>query len=392
MPRTPSDPAPGADPYRGYAALRQRCPVQAVPSAAGGFPGHLVTGHAEARQALLDPALSKDTAAFFADRPSGRRIHPVLAQSMLATDPPAHTRLRQLVAGAFSSGTVDRLRPYIHQLAEQLVDAFDPAGTDLVEALAAPLPVTVIGELLGVPEADRGHLRDLSGRLFAAGRPQTVDDASHALAEYLDALVTAKRTTPGDDLLSRLLEARDGGGSPLTQFELTSLASLLLVAGHETSTNAIGNAVLALLQNPDALARLRQDPGLVEGAVDELLRYDSAVALATFRWTQRPTRLGGQDLDAGRPVLVSLGAANRDPLAFADPDRLDLDRDARAQLAFGHGIHRCLGAPLARAELAIAVSTLLRRHPDVALAVPAEQLRWRETRLMRGLVALPVTL
>lgn len=375
-------------PYPDLARLRATCPVQRMEDGSG--PSYLVTGHAEARQALLDPTLSKNTAEFFADRPSPHQLHPAVSQTMLATDPPAHTRLRRMVASAFSTGTVEGLRPYIEQLTENLVDAFGRPRVDLVEALAAPLPVTVIGELLGVPAEDRTHLRTLSGDLFTADSLKTIADASHAMAQYMDQFVTAKRKAPGDDLLTRLLASRDSDGNALTQFELTSMASLLLIAGHETTTNAIGNALLGLFRHPEALARLVANPDQIESAVDELLRYDSAVSLTTFRWTKEPTVLGEQTIDAGLPVLISLGAANRDPVIFANPDTIDLDRDARAHLAFGHGIHRCLGAPLARAEVAIALRTLLTRHPDIALAEPVETLKWRNTRLVRGLVALPV--
>jgi len=382
--------ADSRSPYPALARLRAGSPVQRMDE--GSRASYLVTGHAEAREALLDASLSKNTEEFFADRGSSRSLHPAVSQTMLATDPPDHARLRRLVAGAFSTGTVARLRPYIESVAEQLIDAFDTPRVDLVEALAAPLPVTVIGELLGVPEEDRDQLRHLSGQLFAAHAPKTIDDASHAVAEYMDQLVTTKRRSPGDDLLSRLLTARDLNGETLSQIELTSMAALLLIAGHETTTNAIGNALLALFQYPEALARLSGDPAQVEAAVDELLRYDSPVALSTFRWTREATTIGGHAVEAGMPVLVALGAANRDPAVFPDPDTLDLDRDAASHLAFGHGIHRCLGAPLARAEVAIALRTLLVRHPNIMLAEPVEQLAWRETRLVRGLASLPVRL
>ena len=387
-----SDPDFLRDPYPRLAALRRTCPVQPVPAGSGKGSSILVTGYAEAREALLDPALSKDTEAFFSGRPSGRSLHPAISQTMLATDPPAHTRLRRMVAGAFSTGTVNALRPYIQQLTEQLVDRFEGPTVDLVRDYTVPLPVTIIGELLGVPPQDRPGLHDLSGQLFAAGQPDVIDVASHTLAEYMDQLVTHKRTAPGEDLLSRLVAARDESGSALTQAELVSLAALLLVAGHETTTHAIGNAVLALLQHPDALARLSEAPERAEAAVDELLRFDSPVALSTFRWSREPTGLGDRPIEARQSVLVALGASNRDPARFADPDTLDLDRDAQQHLAFGHGIHRCVGAPLARAEIGIALRTLLTRHPTIALAVPPEDLAWRQTRLMRGLSSLPVTL
>ncbi|WP_369211221.1 cytochrome P450 family protein [Streptomyces flavofungini] len=379
------------DPYPAYAALRSVCPVQPVPDGSGGRPGYLVTGHAEARQALGDARLSKDTAAFFAGKESGRRLHPAVAHTMLATDPPQHTRLRKLVTREFTTGAVEALRPFIARTAEELLDDW-PVGErlDFVTGLALPLPVVVICELLGVPHADRGEVRGLSAQLFSAGDPDAVDAASHALADYMTGLIAAKRLAPGNALLDRLIVARDADDG-LSEEELCSLAVLLLLAGHETTTNLLGTAVLALLEHPRELDRLRRRPEEIPAALDELLRYDSPVATATFRYTTQALTLGGCDIPAGVPVGIALGAANRDPERFASPDRLDLDRDAAAHLAFGHGIHRCLGAALAKTEADIALRAVLTRFPGLRLAVPPDQLEWRRTRLVRGLAALPVS-
>ncbi|MEU6125238.1 cytochrome P450 [Streptomyces sp. NPDC047123] len=378
------------DPYPAYAALRSACPVQPLSPGSGGRPGFLVTGHAEAREALGDGRLSKDTAVFFADKGSRRRLHPAVARTMLACDPPRHTRLRKLVTKAFTTGAVKELRPFIARVTDELLDRW-PAGErfDFVAGLAVPLPVIVICELLGVPPADRAHVRRRSAQLFAAGEPDVIDAASHAMADYMTELVAAKRRAPGDSLLDRLIAARDGADR-LSEEELVSLAVLLLVAGHETTTNALGNAVLALFRHPTELARLRDRQSDVPAALDELLRFDSSVSTATFRFTTEPVTLGGTDIPAGVPVLIALGAANRDPARFPAPDLLDLDRAAAAQLGFGHGIHRCVGAPLARAEMEIALGAVLTRFPGIRLAVPVEQLEWRRTRLVRGLTALPV--
>ena len=356
-------------------------------------PSYVVSGYPEARQALLDPALSKNTAAFFASRPSTRDIHPAISRSMLATDPPDHTRLRRLVTSAFSTGTVQDLRPRIRFLTRQLLDALPTSEpVDLVRDLAVPLPVAVICEMLDVPVADRAYLGELSSRLFAAGAPEVNDRASHELAHYMDGLVQARRAQPAADVLSRLVQARDTDGEQLTQFEVTSLAALLLVAGHETTTHAIGSAVLELLRRPEALAHLRANPGQIPRAVDELLRLGSPVALTTFRWTTGPLTLAGQEIPAGHPVLIDLAAANRDPQVYDRPDELDLDRAAQAHLAFGHGIHRCVGAPLARVEVEIALNELLTRFTEINLAVNEGELRWQRTRLVRGLADLPVWL
>lgn len=384
------DPQFHRDPYPALAAMRSRCPVQAVPAGSSGRGSYLVTGYAEARQALGDARLSKDTAAFFAGKGSSRRLHPAVAHSMLATDPHRHTRLRKLVTGAFTTGAVSGLRPFIAELTDELLDRWPVGGqVDFVSELAVPLPVIVICELLGVPEGDRPEIRRRSAELFAAGQPDRVDDASHAVADYMSGLIVSKRLNPGSSLLDRLIAARDGADR-LSEEELVSLAVLLLVAGHETTTNFLGNAALALLRHPAELERLRGDPDSVPAVLDELLRFDSPVSTSTFRFTREAVTLGGTDIPAGVPVLVALGAANRDPKRFPVPERLDLGREAAGHLAFGHGIHRCVGAPLAKAEAEIALRTVLTRFPDLHLAVPHEHLTWRQTRLVRGLVSLPV--
>ncbi|MET9699291.1 cytochrome P450 [Streptomyces sp. NPDC006529] len=385
------DPRFFTDPYPTYDRLREGCPVRRIPTGSGGRPAYLITGYAEAREAFTDPGLSKDTARFFADRPSDRDLHPALSRTMLASDPPEHTRQRRVATPLFTTGRVRALRPYITRVVDRLTAAWRPGGeVDLVAELAVPLPVTVVCELLGVPESDRAPLAGWSHDLFDATDTGRVDAASHRIGAYLTDLVGAARATPGDGPLHSLLRDCDEGG--LDGDEAVSLAALLLVAGHETTTGFIGNAVLALLRHPEAFDRLRRDPDLIPGALDELLRFDSPVGVATFRYSTRDLRMGGVDIPAGFPVLIAPGAANRDPAAFADPHRLDLDRDAGGHLAFGHGIHRCAGAPLARAEAEAALRMLVTRFPDTRLAVPEQSLAWRRTRLTRGLTALPLNL
>lgn len=372
------------------AATAAPSPVQCVPVGSGDHIAYVVSGYAEARQALADPRLSKSTAAFFADKNSRRRLHPAVAHNMLATDPPQHTRLRKLVTSAFTSGAVAALRNVISCTVDDLLDKWPARGeVDVITGLALPLPVAVICHLLGVPEADRPDVRRWSAELFSDGRPDLIDSASHALAEYMTALITAKRQRPGDSLLDRLIACRDGADR-LTEDELVSLAVLLLVAGHETTTHFIGNALLGLLQHPDELDRLHAHPEAVPAALDELLRYTSPVSTATFRYTTEPISLGGIDIPTGVPVQVAIAAANRDPDRFPLPDDLDLSRDASGHLAFGHGIHRCVGASLAKAEAEIALAGVLSRFPRIRLSVPPDQLAWRRTRLVRGLVSLDV--
>jgi len=372
------------------------CPVRPLRNGPSGYPGdlacpvYLVTGYAEARQALGDRRLSKDTAAYFADKDSGRRLHPALTRTMLASDPPRHTRLRKLVTKAFTTGAVAALRPFMEQVTDALLDAWPAHGrVDVVADLAMPLPVTVICELLGVPEEDRPDVQRWSADLFAAGQPERSDAASYAMAEYMTGLIAERRDRPGDALLDHFIRVRDGEDR-LGEEELVSLAVLLLVAGHETTTHFIGNALLALLQHPSELARLRDAPDLVPGALDELLRHGSPVSTATFRYTTEAMTLGGTEIPTDTPVQVAIGAANRDPARFPEPDQLDLGRDATGHLGFGYGIHRCVGAPLARAEAEIALRKVLTRFPALRLAVPQEQLAWRPTRLVHGLAALPV--
>ncbi|MFH8407379.1 cytochrome P450 [Streptomyces sp. NPDC018019] len=388
------------DPYPLLAALRERGPVQRVRSGPHGATW-LVTGWAEARTALADPRLSKDTTRYFADKPSKRDLAPAVSATMLATDPPDHTRLRRLAVKAFTPAAVARLEPRVAALADGLLDGMAARGesADLVEDFAVPLPIEVIGDLLGVPREDRPALRRWSNDLFAAGAPDTIDAASHAISDYMTELIAKKRaegatgtdggTRTDRDLLTELIAARDEGDR-LSEFELVSLAVLLVVAGHETTTNLIGNGALALLGDDALRTRLRQDPALIPDAVEEFLRYDSPITTATFRYAAEPLALGGAEIAAGDVVLVSPGAANRDPARFTDPDTLDPARRA-GHLSFGHGPHHCLGAPLARLEARIAFQALLTRFPGLRLAVPPADVRWRHTRLMRGPVRLPVT-
>ncbi|MEU9233147.1 cytochrome P450 family protein [Streptomyces subrutilus] len=378
------DPRFFADPYPTYDRLREGCPVQRVPTGSGGHHAYLITGHAEAREAFTDPRLSKDTARFFADRPSNRDLHPAIARNMLSSDPPAHTRHRRVATRLFTTGRVRELRPYVTRVVDDLTAAWRP-GTeiDLVADLAIPLPVTVVCELVGVPEADRTTLAARSHDLFDATDTARVDAASHHIGDYLSGLI---------DSSPHHWFVRDCAAGGLDRDETVSLAALLLVAGHETTTHFIGNAVLALLRHPEALDRLRRDPALIPAALDELLRFDSPISVATFRHSTQHLRIGGIDIPAGYPVLIAPGAANRDPAAFPDPNHLNLDRDATAHLSFGHGIHRCPGAPLARAEAETALHTLLTRFPHLHLTTPATPLPWRQTRLTRGLKSLPLTL
>jgi cytochrome P450 PksS len=313
---------------------------------------------------------------------------------MLAQDPPNHTRLRALVQSAFSPRLVDSLRPRIEALADRLIDRVQAAGQmDLIADFAFPLPIGIIGALLGMPEHDQGRLREWSMAMVEADRSpaglQRLVPSMLAFSDYVARLVEDRRTAPAADLITALVQAEEAG-ERLSQSELFGMLFLLIVAGHETTVNLIGNGMLALLQHPDQRDLLRQRPTLIKPAIEELLRFDGPVETSTARYAREDVDIGGVTIPRGALVLVVIAAGDRDPHRFPDPDRLDISRDTTGHLAFGHGIHYCLGAPLARLEGQIAISTLLRRLPNLRLAVAADHLEWRSGMLLRGLSRLPV--
>ncbi|MCC3767329.1 cytochrome P450 [Streptomyces sp. UNOC14_S4] len=377
-------------PYRVYAELRAAGPVHRVRMPEGA-EAWLVVGHDEVRATLNDPRLSKDWDAAAEDTPL---ISVASGKHMLISDPPQHTRLRRLVAREFTPKHVAALAPRVQRMTDELLDAMAAAPdrrADLVDALSFPLPMGVICELLGVPSLDRAAFRAWSN--VAVGSAP-VDEKAVAAKEgraYLAGLIAGKREHPGDDLLSLLIRTTDEEGDRLSADELLGMAWLLLVAGHETTVNLISNGVLALLRHPDQMAALRADDGLMENAVEEMLRYDGPVETPTYRFTREPIEVGGVTIPGGGAlVLPVLADADRDPARFEDPDRFDIRRDARGHVAFGHGIHYCLGAPLARLEARIAIRSLLARFPDLALDVHPGALAWREGMLIRGPVRVPV--
>jgi cytochrome P450 len=377
------------DPYSVHARLRAQQPVARV-IMPGGLPAWLVTGYAEARAALTDPRLHKLPRGW---RPEPHSMLAAIELHMLNSDPPDHERLRKLVNKAFTARRVEQLRPRISAITTELLDDMSTRQeVDLLASLAFPLPITVICELLGVPVADRDEFRAWSATIVSSTvSPDVFQAHGTAMTGYFRKMLAARRREPADDLLSALVAARDEEDR-LTEDELLSMAFLLLVAGHETTVNLIGSGMLALLLNPGEMARLRADRSLLGGAVEELLRYVNPVNNATLRFAGEPLEIGGQQVSPDEVVLVSLSGANRDPSRYADPDRLDLSRDSAGHLAFGHGIHYCLGAPLARLEAEIAFGGLLERFGSMTLAVPADSLRWRPSTLIHGLEALPVHL
>ncbi|MFD3539033.1 cytochrome P450 [Streptomyces sp. NPDC058662] len=379
-----------ADPYPFYAELRATGPVHQL--VVGAARSWLIVGHEEARQALTHPALSKDWLGsdLFAAAPDT-----AVSSNMLETDPPHHTRLRRLVAREFTARRVEALRPRVQQVTEELLDAMEARPdrrADLVRDFAAPLPMTVICELLGVPDLDQRRFRAWSGEIVAPADPAGASpQVLGEMTAYLHELVAAKAARPGDDLLSALIRTRDEDGDQLSPDELIGMAFLLLVAGHETTVNLIGNGVRALLAHPGQLAALRADPdALIGGAVEEMLRYDGPVQHATYRFAREDLEIGGTLIGAGTSVLVCLAGADRDPARFPEPDVFDIRRTGRGHLAFGHGIHFCLGAPLARMEGSIAVRALLERFPELAEDPDAGPRTWLPGTLMRGVTRLPL--
>jgi cytochrome P450 len=373
-----------------YAALAATGPVHRVVLPTGN-PAWLITGHHEVRDALHDPRLVKSEPVPSRDWPPPG-VFAAMAQHMLNRNPPDHTRLRRLVAAAFTRRHVEELAPRIQQITDELLDTLAGlAQADLIASFAGPLPITVICELLGVPTHRRTEFRAWSDTLVAGmmADPREFDVAAAAMVNHLRELVATKRADPAGDLLSALVAVREGADR-LSEDELTSMGFLLLVAGHETTVNLIGNGVYALLTHPEQLALLRAEPHRLPAAVEELLRFDGPVQLTSFRVASEPVQIGGVTIAAGQIVIAALLSANRDPQRFTHPDVLDLTREDNPHLAFGHGIHHCLGAPLARLEGRIALGTLLTRFPRLRLAAPAQQLTWRPGLLMNGLTALPV--
>jgi hypothetical protein len=378
------------DPYPLYDRLRAEHPVHRI-----GEGRWLLTRYEDCSAVLRNPVMSS------AMREAEEGAEPSLLEAylsklMLFSDAPDHTRLRGLVSKAFTPRVVEELRPRIVELVDELLGRAAEAGRlDVIADLGRPLPVTVIAEMLGVPSEDQDRFRSWSEALSRTVDPEMSPEVAEAAAvaglefiAYFSEMAGERREHPRDDLLTALVAAEDEGDR-LSEDELVANLVLLLIAGHETTTNLIGNGTLALLRHPDELARFRADPGMAKSAVEELLRYDSPVHL-TGRVVTEDVVVGGTAIPAGDRLTVLLAAANRDPAQFADPDRLDLTREENRHLAFSSGPHFCLGAALARLEGQVALSALVTRFPDLRLA--GDELEWNPTVTLRGVRALPVEL
>jgi cytochrome P450 len=372
--------------------LRETQPVTRVTMPDGKI-AWLVTRYADVRQVLIDSRFSR-AAATAPDAPQVG-LGQLATQSLMGMDPPEHTRIRKLVARAFTARRVEELRPRVSKLVDELLDRVVslPPPVDLVENFSFPLPVQVICELLGVPAQDRHTFHSWSDAMMGDIHrdPKQMEAAFAAMGQYLGGLIATKRAEPADDLMTALIAARDEHDR-LSEQELVTLCIGLLVGGHETTANQINMFLLTLLHYPEELARLRAQPESVPGAVEELMRFTQLgeAAAGMPRITTEPVELGGVTIPAGAAVLPAMGAANRDPRSFPDPDRLDLTRAVNQHLSFGAGVHHCLGAQLARMELQEALSGLLRRMPTVRVVVPDSELRFKQGMILRSLEALPV--
>ncbi len=401
LPRVdPFDPTFKANPYPTYAQLRSTAPVHRVTLPSGRHVW-LVTRYDDAASVLQDERFVKD----WRNAPPPEQLHQVSPfpreysklqiGNFLFKDPPDHKRLRALVSKAFTPRLIEQMRGRVQEVADALLDAVEDKGEmDLVEDYAYPLTITVITDLLGVPAEDRNKFREWTTTAVSANWAQEYVEKvliSHmrAFTDYLRAMFEEKRKDPEDDLVSALVRAEEAGDK-LSEDELFGIVFLLLVAGYETTVGLIGNGTLALLQHPNQLQKLRDDPSLIKDAIEELLRYATPFEVSSERFAREDVAIGETVIPKGEMVLAVMAAADRDPERFPEPDTLEITRTDNKHLAFGKGIHFCLGAPLARMEGQIAIGTLLQRMPNLRLKGSPESLTWRPGMIMRGLQGLPV--
>jgi pimeloyl-[acyl-carrier protein] synthase len=387
-----------ANPYPFYAQLRSQDPVHWDEML--GF--WVLTRYADISSVYADARFSRAQGLRrgFERLPEAEQriaepVYNTFSKTMFYADPPYHTRLRGLVNNAFTPHAVEQMRPHVQRIVNSLLDAIQTKGErDAIHDLAHPLPILVIAQMLGLPAEERGRFKQWSDDLFAIlgsvpHAPESMERASQSLVELTDYLTTlshSRRQQPQNDLISALVDAVEEG-ERLTQEELIANVTILLSAGHETTSNLIGNGLLALLRNPDQMQMLRDHPTLVASAVEEMMRYDNPVQIA-YRSAAEDVEIGGKHIRKGQLVNSVLAAGNRDPERFSEPDRFDISRDEGRHLGFGLGIHFCIGAPLVRLEAQIAFSTILRRFPELHLAT--ENLEWQEHPIFRGVKSLPL--
>lgn len=389
-----------ANPYPSYAALRAQAPISLQRAPEGDYEFWHVTGYAEATMVLRDHKRfvksyrNTRTPEELAAMQPMNRLGQLLDGHMLNKDGEDHQRLRTLVNKAFTTRMVNGMQERVQAIATELLDQVEARGAmDLIDEYAFPLPIVVIAEMLGVPSADRERFRAWSDAFVVPARSEQEWQEHEKLltefVEYLGVLFAERRAKPQEDLISALIQAEEAGDQ-LSEEELYAMVVLLIVAGHETTVNLIGNGTLALLRHPDQLTYLYQHPEAMGGAVEELLRYDGPVERATLRFAVCDMELGGHTIKRGDPIGVVLGSANRDETVFTNPDQLDLTRSENRHMAFGYGVHYCVGAPLARMEGRIALNTLLQRLPNLRLAMPVDEIEWRFNPILRGMQHLRV--
>lgn len=377
------------NPYPVYDRLREEEPIAQLMFPDGQF-GWMITRYEDAAEVLKDNRFIKDMTKVY-----GSGSQSIFTSNMLFSDPPDHRRLRGLVQQGFTPKLVESMRQHIQQIADGLLDAVE--GKDrmsLIDDYAFPLPIIVISEILGVPIEDQDKFRVWSNSIIGASNAEEGPDVYRHMqefTEYLGRWFEKVRQNPGDDLISQLINAEESG-EKLSEQEIYGVVALLIIAGHETTVNLIGNGMISLLQHPDQLNKLRENPDLIKSAIEEMLRYNGPVEFSTSRWAGEDLEFRGRQMKRGDLVVVALDSANRDGEHFADPDLFDISRERSRHLAFGHGIHMCLGAPLARLEGEIAINTLLRRFPHIELLGSADELEWRPGMIVRGVREIPISL
>ena len=395
-----ASPAFKANPHPFYARLREEEPVCPV-TLPDRQTAWLITRYEDVAMVLKDGRFAKDRGNVLSPEQAARqpwvpKTFRPLTRNMLDLDVPDHTRLRSLVHKAFTPRLVERMRERVQELTRELLELIPDRGRmDLIRDYALPVPTTIIAEMLGVPVKDRHRFHRWSSVIVSSNpsgwRMWKAIPSALAFLRYIRRLVRARKASPRDDLVSALASAEEAG-EQLSEDELLAMIFLLLIAGHETTVNLIGNGALALMEHPEQMAKLRLEPSLIRTAIEELLRYESPLETATERFAREDVAVAGVTIPRGALVYAVLASANRDPRQFVEPDCLDISRDPNRHLAFGLGIHYCLGAPLARLEGEIAINTLLALAPGLCLAGDRTQLRWRRGLVLRGLESLPVVL
>ncbi|WP_098744520.1 cytochrome P450 [Paenibacillus sp. EZ-K15] len=377
------------NPYPVYEKLRQSDPILNLQFPDGRF-GWLISNYEEAVEALKDGRFSKDVA-----KAMGQEQTSVFSTNMLFSDPPDHKRLRGLVQKGFTPQRIADMRGHIQEIADNLLDAVSSKDTiDLIDEYAFKLPIIVISEILGVPTEDQDKFRIWSNSIIGASNQEMNEQVVQHMNEfiaYLKDWFAKVREQPGDDMISQLVIA-ENQGDRLSEQELYGVVTLMIIAGHETTVNLIGNGVLALLEHPEQRKLLQDQPELIHGAIEEMLRYNGPVEFSTSRWAAEDMDFHGVHLKKGDLVVIALNSANRDASQFEDPDIFDITREKSQHLAFGKGIHLCLGAPLARLEGEIAINTFLRRYPNFELQRDTDELEWRPGMIVRGVKEIPISL